>query len=251
MMRALITGATSGIGRAIAMEFSRRGWALVLTGRNQKALEELQQMLPVPTEIIALDLAEDQAPFALYEFCRGKRIDVLVNNAGFGVFGEFTETALQQELELLQVNIRALHILTKLFLRDFQKRGSGRILNVASSAGFLPGPLLSSYYASKNYVVRLSLAIAEELRHQHSRVTISLLCPGPVDTKFNDRAGVRFRVKAMSAEDVAKEAVFGVLTGKLIIIPGMLNQLGIFASRFVPQQLMSRITYYIQAAKRN
>ena len=90
MMRALITGATSGIGRAIAMEFSRRGWALVLTGRNQKALEELQQMLPVPTEIIALDLAEDQAPFALYEFCRSKRIDVLVNNAGFGVFGEFT-----------------------------------------------------------------------------------------------------------------------------------------------------------------
>lgn len=251
MMRALITGATSGIGRAIAMEFSRRGWALVLTGRNQKALEELQQMLPVPTEIIALDLAEDQAPFALYEFCRGKRIDVLVNNAGFGVFGEFTETDLQQELELLQVNIRALHILTKLFLRDFQKRGSGRILNVASSAGFFTGPLLSSYYASKNYVVRLSLAIAEELRHQHSRVTISLLCPGPVDTKFNDRAGVRFRVKAMSAEDVAKEAVFGVLTGKLIIIPGMLNQLGIFASRFVPQQLMSRITYYIQAAKRN
>ena len=223
MMRALITGATSGIGRAIAMEFSRRGWALVLTGRNQKALEELQQMLPVPTEIIALDLAEDQAPFALYEFCRGKRIDVLVNNAGFGVFGEFTETDLQQELELLQVNIRALHILTKLFLREFQKRGSGRILNVASSAGFLTGPLLSSYYASKNYVVRLSLAIAEELRHQHSRVTIS----------------------------VAKEAVFGVLTGKLIIIPGMLNQLGIFASRFVPQQLMSRITYYIQAAKRN
>lgn len=137
MMRALITGATSGIGRAIAMEFSRRGWALVLTGRNQKALEELQQTLPVPTEIIALDLAEDQAPFTLYEFCRGKRIDVLVNNAGFGVFGEFTETDLQQELELLQVNIRALHILTKLFLRDFQKRGSGRILNVASSAGFL------------------------------------------------------------------------------------------------------------------
>lgn len=176
---------------------------------------------------------------------------MLVNNAGFGVFGEFTETDLQQELELLQVNIRALHILTKLFLRDFQKRGSGRILNVASSAGFLTGPLLSSYYASKNYVVRLSLAIAEELRHQHSRVTISLLCPGPVDTKFNDRAGVRFRVKAMSAEDVAKEAVFGVLTGKLIIIPGMLNQLGIFASHFVPQQLMSRITYYIQAAKRN
>ena len=250
-MQALITGATSGIGMAIAKELSKRGWSLILTGRNQEKLLELKETLPVPVEIFPLDLSKENAPFQLYDFCKGKRVDLLVNNAGFGVFGKFTETDLQEELELLSLNVRALHILTKLFLRDFKKRNSGRILNVASSAGFLTGPLLSSYYASKNYVVRLTLAIAEELRHDKSRVIVSLLCPGPVDTKFNDRAGVRFRVKARSAEDVAKEAVFGVLTGKLIIIPGMLNQLGIFASRFVPQQLMSRITYYVQAAKRN
>ena len=160
-MKALITGATSGIGKAIAQELSRRGVSLILTGRNENALLQMQETLPVHTEIIALDLAENQAPFTLYEFCKNKHVDILVNNAGFGVFGEFTETALQEELELLQVNVRALHILTKLFLRDFKKRNFGRILNVASSAGFLTGPLFSSYYASKNYVVRLSLAIAE------------------------------------------------------------------------------------------
>ena len=163
-MQALITGATSGIGMAIAKELSKRGWSLILTGRNQEKLLELKETLPVPVEIFPLDLSKENAPFQLYDFCKGKRVDLLVNNAGFGVFGKFTETDLQEELELLSLNVRALHILTKLFLRDFKKRNSGRILNVASSAGFLTGPLLSSYYASKNYVVRLTLAIAEELR---------------------------------------------------------------------------------------
>ena len=248
-MKALITGATSGIGKAIAQELSRRGVSLILTGRNENALLQMQETLPVHTEIIALDLAENQAPFTLYEFRKNKHVDILVNNAGFGVFGEFTETALQEELELLQVNVRALHILTKLFLRDFKKRNFGRILNVASSAGFLTGPLFSSYYASKNYVVRLSLAIAEELRREKSRVTISILCPGPVDTGFNDRAGVQFRVKALTPEAVAKEAVFGLLTGKLLIIPGMMMRVGVAASKLVPEKLLSRILYHVQAAK--
>ena len=228
-MKALITGATSGIGKAIAQEMSRRGISLILTGRNEEALLRMQETLPVHTEIIALDLAENQAPFTLYEFCRDKHVDILVNNAGFGVFGKFSETALQEELELLQVNVRALHILTKLFLRDFKKRNFGKILNVASSAGFLTGPLFSSYYASKNYVVRL--------------------CPGPVDTGFNDRAGVQFRVKALTPEAVAKEAVFGLLTGKLLIIPGLMMRVGVAASKLVPEKLLSRILYHVQAAK--
>ena len=248
-MKALITGATSGIGKAIAQEMSRRGISLILTGRNEEALLRMQETLPVHTEIIALDLAENQAPFTLYEFCRDKHVDILVNNAGSGVFGKFSETALQEELELLQVNVRALHILTKLFLRDFKKRNFGKILNVASSAGFLTGPLFSSYYASKNYVVRLSLAIAEELRREKSRVTISILCPGPVDTGFNDRAGVQFRVKALTPEAVAKEAVFGLLTGKLLIIPGLMMRVGVAASKLVPEKLLSRILYHVQAAK--
>ena len=248
-MKALITGATSGIGKAIAQEMSRRGISLILTGRNEETLLRMQETLPVHTEIIALDLAENQAPFTLYEFFRDNHVDILVNNAGFGVFGKFSETALQEELELLQVNVRALHILTKLFLRDFKKRNFGKILNVASSAGFLTGPLFSSYYASKNYVVRLSLAIAEELRREKSRVTISILCPGPVDTGFNDRAGVQFRVKALTPEAVAKEAVFGLLTGKLLIIPGLMMRVGVAASKLVPEKLLSRILYHVQAAK--
>lgn len=248
-MKALITGATSGIGRAIAEELARRGWSLILTGRNKEALLSLQNTLPVPTEIIALDLSQSEAPFQLYEFCREKHINLLVNNAGFGVFGEFCSTDLDSELELLNVNIRALHILTKLFLRDFTKRNSGRILNVASSAGFMTGPLFSSYYASKNYVVRLSLAIAEELRRKKSLVTLSLLCPGPVDTGFNARAGVQFRIPAMSAHAVAKEAVFGVLTGKKCIIPGGMIRLGIAASKLIPETICTRVVYHIQAAK--
>lgn len=250
-MLAVITGATSGIGKAIATELSKRGWSLILSGRNQTALDELKHSLPVPVETVALDLSKNDAPFALHDFCKGKHVDLLVNNAGFGVFGAFADADLQQELELLQVNIRALHILTKLFLRDFKKRNAGRILNVASSAGFLTGPLFSSYYASKNYVVRLSLAIAEELRHEKSRVSISLLCPGPVDTGFNNRAGVRFRVKALTPEAVAKEAVFGVLTGKQVIIPGLMLRMGVCASRLVPEKLLSRILYYVQAAKQS
>ncbi len=250
-MKALITGATSGIGRAIAKELSKRGWSLILTGRNEQALHELQQKLPVPTETIVLDLSKEQAPFQLYEFCRGKHVDLLVNNAGFGVFGKFSETALDDELEMLQVNIRALHILTKLFLREFRKRNSGRILNVASSAGFMTGPLFSSYYASKNYVVRLSLAIAEELRRENSRVTISLLCPGPVNTGFNQRAGVHFCIQAMTPEAVAKEAVFGVLTGKKIMIPGLMMRLGVYASKLLPEEIVTRVVYHIQTAKLN
>ncbi len=248
-MKALITGATSGIGKAIAAEFSKRGISLILTGRNVNALQQLQHTLPVPVEIIALNLSENQAPFQLYEFCQGKHVDILVNNAGFGVYGRFSETALEEELELIQVNIRAVHILTKLFLQEFEKRGSGKILNVASSAGFLTGPLFSSYYASKNYVLRLSLAIAEELRRKKSRVSISVLCPGPVQTGFNDRAGVEFRVKALSPESVAREAVFGLLTGKRIIIPGMMIRAGIAVSHMIPEELLARILYHAQAAK--
>lgn len=214
-MKALITGATSGIGKAIAQELSRRGVSLILTGRNENALLQMQETLPVHTEIIALDLAENQAPFTLYEFCKNKHVDILVNNAGFGVFGEFTETALQEELELLQVNVRALHILTKLFLRDFKKRNFGRILNVASSAGFLTGPLFFSYYASKNYVVRLSLAIAEELRREKSRVTISILCPqGQWTPGSTTVPAYSSWVKALTPEAVAKRGSVRTADGK-------------------------------------
>lgn len=249
-MKALITGATSGIGMCIAKNLNRRGWELILTGRNEAVLKKLQRELG-STEIIAADLAERSEVFRVYEFCREKGVDMLVNNAGYGIFGRFDETDLNDELNMIDVNITALHILTKLFLRDFKKRDSGIILNVASSAGFMTGPLLSSYYASKNYVVRLSLAIAEELRRDRSNVSITLLCPGPVDTNFNDRAGVSFSIKPISPEYAAEYAVRKALSRQLFAIPGLSVRAGVFASRFVPMKLMSAIVYGIQHRKKS
>lgn len=249
-MKALITGASSGIGRDMARYLSEQGWELILTARNESSLKKLSGELKTSSEIIPIDLADEKNVFSLYDRCRGQSIDLLVNNAGFGVFGEFDKTDLNDELELINVNIKAVHILTKLFLRDFKKKDNGRILNVASSAGFMTGPLLSSYYASKNYVVRLSLAIHEELRRSGSNARISIFCPGPVSTNFNDRAGVSFSVKPIPSKFAAKYAIDKCLVGKTIIIPTLDMKLGIFGARFIPQKLLSAITYNLQHKKR-
>lgn len=247
-MKALITGATSGIGKCIAKELNKRGWELILTGRNEAVLKEMKEKFG-RCEIISADLSVKEEVFKVYRFCTNKGIDMLVNNAGYGIFGEFYETDLERELDMINVNIVAVHILMKLFLRDFRKQDKGIILNVASSAGFLTGPLLSSYYASKNYVVRMSLAVAEELRREKSNVKITVLCPGPVDTNFNNRAGVTFSMKPISAEYVAQYAIKASLSGKLIAIPGFIVRAGITASRFVPNKLLSRLVYGMQKRK--
>lgn len=248
-MKALITGASSGIGRDMARYLSSLGWELILTARNEENLTKLRDELKTNAQIIPLDLADEKSVFELYNRCKGQSIDLLVNNAGYGIFGEFDKTDLQDELDLINVNIKAVHILTKLFLRDFKSRNSGHILNIASSAGFMTGPLLSSYYASKNYVVRLSLAIHEELRRSRSKVRISIFCPGPVETNFNNRAGVRFSVKPISSEFAAKYAIAKCLAGKTIIIPSLDMKLGIFGTRFVPHKMLSAIAYNIQKKK--
>ncbi len=248
-MKALITGATSGIGLAVAENLSRRGWELILTGRNEKALKKISDRLGNNTQFICADLSVKSDVFKVYDFCKDKSVDMLVNNAGFGIFGKFHETDLDSELDMLSVNITAVHILMKLFLRDFRKRNSGIILNVASSAGFMTGPLMSSYYASKNYVVRLSLAAAEELRRDNSKVSVTVFCPGPVDTNFNNRAGVSFSVKPITAEYAAQYAVEKALAGKLIAVPSLSMKAGLFGARFVPHRLLSAITYNIQKNK--
>ncbi len=248
-MRALITGATSGIGKEMAIYLHKLGWKLVLTGRNEQVLKEMAAAFGNDTRYIALDLGERDAPHALYRFCKGLRIDLLINNAGYGLFGRFTETPLEQELDLIDVNIRALHILTKLFLCDFEKRGSGRILNVASVAGFMTGPLLSSYYASKNYVVRLSLAIREELRRSGSKVQISVLCPGPVDTGFNERAGAAFALRSADARYVARYAIDRALANKAIIVPTLTVKLGLIGAKLCPTLPLSAISYHFQQKK--
>ncbi len=249
-MVALVTGASSGIGRDIARSLVKRGIKVIITGRNKEKLTALRDELGRNmTAAIVCDLSKEKTCFALYEKLRDKNIDILVNCAGFGKFGAFLDVPLEQELDEINVNIKAVHILTKLFLRDFAKRDSGYILNVASSAGFMPGPLFSTYYASKSYVVRLTHAIYEELRRMDSDVYVGVLCPGPVDTEFNKVAGVDFAISGMSSEYVAEYAVRKMFERKLTIIPGRLMQFCIPAVRFVPEKQLLRIVYHVQHSR--
>jgi uncharacterized protein len=248
-MKALVTGASSGIGREFARQLSEQGYELILTARRVDRLEQLKKELKTPCVVIPADLSKKSDCFQLYEQTKDSGVDILINCAGFGVFGPFLETDLHRELEMNDVNIRALHILTKLFCRDFVARGSGRILNVSSSAAFQPGPLLSSYYASKAYVLRLTEALAEELRRSGSPVTVSAFCPGPVDTEFNDVAGVKFSMKGLSAEQAAAYALKGMFAGKTVIVPGALMKTALFFERFLPEKLIVRAAYQIQRRK--
>ena len=247
-MRALITGASSGIGRDIARELSKRGYDLIIVARNREKLEELKEDLTTEVEIIAMDLTIDENCKKLYEQARD--IDILVNNAGLGEFGKFAETDIEKELTIIKTNITALHVLTKLYLQDMIKRNSGRILNVASIAGFMPGPLMATYYASKAYVVRLSEAIREELNKQNSKVKISLLCPGPVKTNFNNVANVKFEIKSLTSEYVARYAVDKMLKNKFYIVPGFTIKLAKFFSKITPTVILAKCSYHMQKRKR-
>jgi len=249
-MKALITGASSGIGRDMARILSEKGYDLILVARRKERLEELKAELKTSCKIICLDLSNEEECKSLYEQLKEDNIDVLINNAGFGVLGEFTEIDLERELNMIDVNIKAVTILTKLFLRDFKKRNAGMILNVASSAGFLPGPLLSSYYATKAYVLRLSQAIYEELRHEKSKVSISVLCPGPVNTEFNDVANVKFALKGLSSEYVAKYGIEKMLKRKLVIVPGNTMKLMRFLTKITPDKILLKVAYHQQKKKK-
>lgn len=252
-MTALITGASSGIGRDMARYLASLGWDIILTARSKAELyklkAELKQKYNNKVAVIPLDLSEEKAPFKLYNTCKNKKINMLINNAGYGVFGNFTKTSLDSELEMLKVNIRAVHILTKLFLTDFKRRNEGIILNTSSASGFMPGPLFSSYYASKSYILNLTLAIHEELKREKSSVKISVLCPGPVETNFNNRAGVVFDIKPASSEYVAKYGIDNALRGTPLIIPTLRMKICVFASRITPYILLNKITYNIQHKK--
>ena len=247
-MRALITGASSGIGRDMARELSNRGYELILVARNEEKLEDLKKELQTKVEIICMDLSVLENCKELYETV--KDIDILVNNAGFGVFGKFINTDIDKEINLIHTNIIAVHTLTKLFLKDMVKRNSGHILNVASIGGCMPGPLMAAYYASKAYILRLSEGINEELRKDKSKVQISVLCPGPVKTNFNNVAGVKFNVHSLDSEYVAKYAIDKMLKGKLIIIPGILMKTVRFLTKIVPDNIVSKFVYYMQEKKR-
>ena len=204
-MQAVITGASSGIGRDMAKILSEKGYDLILVARRRERLEELK--LKTKTKIFCYDLSVSEEVFEFYRQIEQESIDVFINNAGYGVFGSFLDNSLEDELGMLSTNVTAVHILTKLILEKFQKQNRGYLLNVASSAAFYPGPMLSAYYATKAYVYRLTLGIYEELRRQKSEVSVSVLCPGPVKTEFDRVANVNFSLKGLNSMDVANYAI--------------------------------------------
>ncbi len=248
-MTALITGASSGIGRAFSILLSEMGYDIIAIARRTDRLEKLKKDLKTDVTLISCDLSDIYNCMELYKEVSDRDIDIVINNAGFGVYGEFVSTDLDTEISMISTNVSAVHILTKLFVQKFEEVGKGRILNVASSAGFMMGPFLSSYYASKAYVLRLSQAVDRELRQKGSAVRVQCLCPGPVETEFDKIANVRKSMSGLSSEYVAKYAVNKMLAGKSVIIPGFGIRMSLLFSKFVPDRLLSLINYYIQKKK--
>lgn len=249
-MKALVTGASSGIGRDISRVLSNMEYDIIAVARDGAKLNELKDELKTKVEILAVDLSNPENCKELYKTVKNENIDILINNAGFGDFGEFINTDLDKEIDMINTNIIAMHILSKLFLEDMVKKDKGYILNVASIAGFMPGPLMATYYSTKSYIVRLTQSIYTELKKKKSNVSISVLCPGPVATNFNDVAGVKFNLKSMSSEYVARFGVDKMFKKKLIILPGIKIKIARFLAKISPEKLVARINYHMQEKKR-
>jgi short-subunit dehydrogenase len=251
---ALITGASVGIGLELARVFARNGFDLLLVSRRPDALEavagRLEGEFKISAKTFAADLALADAPQRVLDYCLNEKIsvDILVNNAGIGFGGEFGEGDINRQMDIIRVNISALTHLTGLFLPQMMLRRSGRILNVASTAAFQPGPLMAVYYASKSYVLSFSEALAEELRN--TGVTVTALCPGPTKTEFAAAANIEmsrlFAAGAASAADVAQFGYEATMKGQRVAIPGMMNKLVAQANRFAPRIISTKVSRMLQ-----
>ena len=248
---ALITGASGGIGYELAKLFASDHYNLVLVARSAPKLaqvaDELQRQFGISAKSIPLDLTAPPAPQFLFDQlqCEGITVDILVNNAGYGVFGEFAKVSLEDTLGPIQLNVTALTHLTKLFLGPMIERHSGKIMNVASTAGFQPGPRMAVYYATKAYVISFSEALANELKG--SGVTVTCLCPGPTDTGFQGRSGMENTVlvkklRPMDAKIVARDGYRGLMSGKTLVISGFRNWLLAESVRFSPRKLVTAVS---------
>ncbi|HVE72001.1 MAG TPA: SDR family oxidoreductase [Thermoanaerobaculia bacterium] len=250
-LTALITGPSSGIGLDLAHVFAEDGHDVVLVARSEGKLRALAAELSakhgINATVIVADLSRPDAPREV--FAAAPPVDVLVNNAGFGLSGMFTETPMRTELDMIQVNVAALTHLTKLFLPQMLERKRGRILNVASTAAFQPGPLMAVYYATKAYVLSFSEAVAEELRD--TGVTVTALCPGPTATGFQKAANMGTEallklMKPVSSMEVARAGYRGMMRGQRVVIPGLKNKLGVQSLRVSPRRVVTRIVRALQ-----
>lgn len=252
---ALITGASSGIGRELAELFAADGADVVLVARSEGKLARLARTLRerygASARVLRKDLSAPGAGTELFEDLNdaGVRVDVVVNNAGFGARGSVASLEVERQLDMIRVNIEALTALTRLFLPGMLERGRGGVLNVASTAGFQPGPYLAVYYATKAYVLSFTEALAEEVAG--SGVTVTCLAPGPTHTGFAAEADMQetrlFRLGAMGAETVARAGYRGLRAGKVLVVPGPHNRLGAVLVRFAPRALVRKVTKYLQS----
>ncbi|HNT75085.1 MAG TPA: SDR family oxidoreductase [Anaerolineae bacterium] len=252
---ALITGASSGIGRELAPLFAQDGVNLALVARDRERLgslaADLRAKYGVDVTVIPQDLAQPGAPEVIHQTlqAQGITVDFLVNNAGTQVYGPIQDTDVAQQLSLIQVNLTALTHLTMLLLPEMLQRGSGRILNVASTGGFAPAPFNAIYCATKAYVLNFSEAIARDL--EHTGVSVTCLCPGPTRTDFARRADIEnirlFRLSSMNASQVAQAGYAGMLKGKTTVVPGLFNKLLALSIRFTPRRLVTRLGKYLMA----
>lgn len=249
-----ITGASSGIGREFARRYAAMGCRLILTARRADRLtalaEELNDAHGTVCRILPADLADRADCDRLCAELAGERIDIFINNAGFGVCGSFLETSTEAELSMAKVNVLAMHQLCKFAVQKMQAQGFGTVLNVASSAGLLPGgPYMAGYYATKAYVVSLTRGVARELQELHSPVYVCALCPGPVDTEFNDRAGVVFALKGITPEFCVQEAMHGMMHRRIIIVPSAFMRACTTAQKLLPASLLMPIVARQQKKK--
>lgn len=251
---ACITGASSGIGEEFARQLAAKHYDLILVARSREKLEALAEEVGrehgVSCEILPCDLSKIDECKWLVRLLHKRGLYLLVNCAGFGDIGYFHESSQDKNLEMIDVNVRALHLLTKGVLGDFIARDSGYILNVASLAGLLNGgPFMTTYYATKSYVVSLTNSISHELKMLGSKVRISALCPGPVDTNFNNVAGVSFALRGMSAKNCVRYCLKQMDQGKCIIVPGLMTKLAAFGPRILPRSLVLKIVANMQSRK--
>lgn len=247
-MKCLVTGASSGIGKDICKELSKMGHEVIMVSKDRKKLEQVSKEIK-NSIIFKADLTNEKDVDMLLDFIKLKKPDMVVNNAGFGAFGFYDEVDTKKEIDMIMVNVLAVHRITKTCLSYMGKKES-YILNVASMAGLMPGgPLLNTYYATKAYVRSYTLAINKEIEKKKKPIHVSVLCPGPVDTNFNKVAGGTFRIKPLTSEYVAKYALKKTFENKKIIIPGFTTRLGYYFSRFLTTNFLLNIAYYIQNKK--
>ena len=229
----VITGASSGIGMEFARAFSKMGCRLILTARRKERLEKLREELGTPCKIIVADLSREGECYQFFENIADEPVDVFINNAGFGTCGKFDETDLGKEVSI-----------------KMKKQGYGIILNVASSAGLLPaGPYMATYYATKSYVVSITKAVAEELKEQGSNIYVGALCPGPVDTEFNENADVIFALRGITPRFCVKEAIHGMKKKQVIIVPSLKMKLAVMGQKLLPSNILMKIVAKQQKKK--